>query len=391
MSAAPVITGRGMNLPSDVLTNADVAAAADPALLSGWIRANRWCEERRRELASSGDGAVLDRRLFADYVEQRIGIRERRAIDREAVLRGEHPAVDRFASDLGAEAALEALADARVDPKDVDLVVCGTSTPDRIYPTTAIEIQHRIGAERAYGYDLLAACTSFVYGLEMIRGLILAGLARRALLVTAEYFTCGVDYRDPSSSFFWGDAGAAVLVEAAELAAGKDGYEILDCVCRSRLSQNIRTGLGGTRPFIAQNGTRPSVVPGGPAYRFFYQDGPAVYREVIPMAVGSTAEILQRNRLSPGGVRLFLFHQASALVISGISRRLFSAAVPAADAVPLNLDRYGNTSSCGAPLCLVEESILGPGELACMTVFGAGYTVASALLRRTGGARPRQR
>jgi len=389
MSAAPKITGRGLELPPDVLSNDDVAALADPRRLAAWVGANRWCQELRDGTGATDDDAALDRQLFARYVEERIGIRQRRVMDRGALLRGTPGGEPRFASDLGAAAALRALDDAGVDAADLDLVLCGTSTPDRVYPTTAIEMQERIGARRAYGFDLLAACTSFVYGLEMIRGLILAGLARRALLVAAEYFSCGVDYADPSSSFFWGDAAAAVVVEAADLAAGKAGYEVLDCLCFSRLSQNIRTGLGGTRPFVAHNDNRAAADPGDPDYRFFYQDGPAVYREVVPLAVRLTRDVVDRNRLSLTDVRLFLFHQASTLVIEGITRRLFAGGAPAADAVPLNLDRYGNTSSCGAPLCLVEETVLGPGELACMTVFGAGYTAASALLRRTGATAPR--
>jgi beta-ketodecanoyl-[acyl-carrier-protein] synthase len=381
-----------MYVPDDVLTNQDVAAVAEPARLGAWIRDNKWCQKRWQELRADPASASLEdaeahRLLFRAYVDDRIGIHSRRVVDRRAILEGRCPEAGLYGADLGLRAAERALAEAGVDAADLDVVICGTSSPDRIYPATAVEIQERLGARAAYAYDLLAACSSFVYGLEMARGLILAGLCRRALIVAAEYFSCGVDYGDPHNSFFWGDAGAAAVVESAGLARGRGGYELLDSHCRSHFSDNIRTGLGGTRPFMAlsRNGQGPpgDHEPGGAAYRFFYQNGPMVYREVIPLAARATDAILQRNGLAVDDVRLFMFHQASALVIDGLKRRLFREE-PAPDRVPLNLARYGNTSSCGVAICLAEEEVMRPGEIACMTAFGAGYTVGAALLRKAG-------
>jgi beta-ketodecanoyl-[acyl-carrier-protein] synthase len=407
----PVITGRGMYVPDDVLTNEDVAAVADPARLAAWMEKSKWCGNRlealRRDAAAAclSDGE-LQRRLFCDYVGERIGIHSRHVVDRAAILERRVPGRDLFGSDLGALAADRALAEAGVSASEIDVLICGTSSPDRIYPATAVEIQDRIGAGSAYAYDLLAACSSFVYGLQTVRALLIAGCVRRALVVAAEFFTCGVDYGDPSSSYFWGDAAAAAVIEAADLARGKPGYQLLDTLCESRLSQHIRTGLGGTRPFTASlrnghhpgglagngaagpsgrtGGTDPSE-PGGPAYRFFYQEGHKVYREVIPLAARATRSLLERSGVAVEDVRVFMFHQASALVIDGIKRRLFRDEPPA-ERVPLNLSRYGNTSSCGVAICLAEERAMEPGELACMTAFGAGYTVGAALLRRVAPA-----
>jgi len=390
---APIITGRGMFVPEDVLSNGDVAALADPERLAGWVRDNKWCEKRLAEMCARGACAGLadlgreevHRRLFHDYVDDRIGIRSRHVVDRRAILERRPSTAGLFGAHLGMRAAAAALAEAGVAASELDVVICGTSSPDRIYPATAVEIQQGIGAHAAYAYDLLAACSSFVYGLEMARGLILGGLCRRALVVAAEYFSCGVDYADPHNSFFWGDAAAAAVVEAAALGRSKGGFEILDGQCRSHFSENIRTGLGGNRAFAAasRNGHgRPSDhEPGGDAYRFFYQNGPMVYREVIPLAARATTSLLGKHGLGVEDVRRFMFHQASTLVIDGIKRRLFDGE-PDADRVPLNLVRYGNTSSCGVAICLAEESTMEPGELACMTAFGAGYTVGAALLRK---------
>jgi beta-ketodecanoyl-[acyl-carrier-protein] synthase len=391
----PRVTGRAMYVPDDVLTNEDLAGVVDPERLAELVACNRWCQGRRALLAREGEcgealdggGDGIDRRLYAEYIASRIGIRSRRVVDRASILAGRPSHRGVFGSDLGVEAARRALAAAGVAGGDLDLVICGTSTPDRIYPATAIEIQHRIGADRAYGFDLLAACTSFVYGIESARGLILAGLCRRALVVAAEYFSCGVDYRDPYNCYFWGDAAAAVVLESAELAAGKEGYEVVAGHHRSRLSEHIRTGLGGTRSFVAQstNGDRPprEPVPGSPDYRYFYQEGPTVYHEVVPLVVQSARETVGRAGLGLDAVRLFLFHQASALMIDGIVRRLFRGRT-VGDRVALNLERYGNTSSCGVGICLAEEAVMRPGDLACMTAFGAGYTVGSVLLRKVG-------
>jgi beta-ketodecanoyl-[acyl-carrier-protein] synthase len=386
----PIITGRGLALPADSLTNADVASMVDRDRLSAWVARNEWCRKRLAELAAgngaaTADRAALERRAFADYVEQRIGIRTRRVVDRVAILEHRASGSGLFASDLGAEAARRALAAADVAADDLDVVICGTSSPDRVYPATAIEIQHRIGAHRSHGYDLLAACSSFVFGLEVARALLAGGVARRVLLVAAEYFTCGVDYRDPDSAFFWGDGAAATVIEAAELGRPKGGYEIVDTLCRSRLSDNIRTGLGGTRPLVADvalgDGKAAFVEPGSPAYRYFYQNGPAVYREVVPFAVQLTRELLDRNACATDDVRVFMFHQASRLILDGIERRLLGAG-GGRGRLAVNLDRLGNTSSSGVAICLAEEGAMQPGELACMTAFGAGYTVGSALLRR---------
>ncbi len=387
--AYPIITGRGLHVPADSLSNVDLASVIDPDRLAVWVARNEWRRRRLAELSAADqvgtDAGALERRVFADYVEQRIGIRTRRVVDRTAILERRASSSGQFASDLGARAAQCALDAAGVGADQVDVVICGTSSPDRVYPTTAIEIQHRIGAERAHAYDLLAACSSFVYGLEIARGLLTAAVARRVLLVAAEYFTCGVDYRDPETAFFWGDGAAAAVIETPDLGRGKGGYEIVDTLCRSRLSDNIRTGLGGTRPLVADvalgNGKAAFVEPGSPAYRHFYQNGPAVYREVVPFVVQLTQEILERNTCSTDEVRVFMFHQASRLILDGIERRLLGSD-GGRGRIAINLDRFGNTSSCGVGICLAEERSMQRGEIACMTAFGAGYTVGSALLRK---------
>jgi beta-ketodecanoyl-[acyl-carrier-protein] synthase len=348
------------------------------------VAQNRWCLER---LGGKSELSRADlERAFVEYVDQRIGIKARHVIDREAILDGRPSESGRYASDLGARASERALAAAGVAAADVELIVCGTSSPDRLYPTTAIEIQDKLGATRAQAWDLLAACSSFAYALHVARGLVSAGIHRRILVVTAEYFSAGVNYADPNNAFFWGDAAAATVVERADLARGRESFWVRDTHCLSIPSQAIRTGVGGTKPFLA-GASRLSgradgdIMLGAPDDPYFYQDGRKVYRDVVPAVAAETAEFIRRNDLSVAQIRRFWFHQPSSLFLDAIVKRLLKEG---ADRVAVSLEEYGNTSSCGAALCLAQDDATRPGDLGIVSVFGAGYTIGLGLLQHVG-------
>jgi beta-ketodecanoyl-[acyl-carrier-protein] synthase len=379
---APVITGRGWHAPDDRLTNEDIARCLDERMLREFVEKNKWCQEHIEpnvELTRP----VLEQ-AFVRYVRERIGIETRHVIDREAIVAGTPSRKPQYASDLGAKACTNALEDAGVSPDDIELVICGTSSPDRIYPTTGIQIQEHIGAKNAHAYDLLAACSAFAYGLHQARGLVASGVHRRVLVVSAEYFTAAVNYADPNNSFFWGDAGAAVVVERADHAK-RGGLYVQDSHCISMPSDAIRTGLGGTRPYLA-GATRHSdrsdsdVVLGAPDDPYFYQDGRKVFRDVVPTVVAETGAFIRRNDLQVDDIRRFWFHQPSRLFLGSVTKRLLKDQ-DESDRVAVSLREYGNTSSCGAPLCLAQDEMLDPGEYGVVSVFGAGYTIGLALLR----------
>jgi len=174
-------------------------------------------------------------------------------------------------------------------------------------------------------------------------------------------------------------------VEAADLAHGKPGWTVVDTRCRSQWSENIRTGIGGTRPFVAARAAAAQGVvdppAGDAASPWFFQNGPSVYRDVVPLVARETQALLDAHGLATDDVRLFLFHQASAVILDGIQERLFGGPL-APERLVVNLERYGNTSSCGVALGLAEETTARPGDLACLATFGAGYTLGAALLRR---------
>lgn len=385
---SPVITGRGTYLPDDVLTNADVASLSDPLRLVAFTAKNVWCRQRTEALRANGARAAEDlplaRRVFAEFVEQRVGIRERRVVDREGILARRPGRTTLLSSGLGARAGARALAQAGLGGADLDAVVCGTSTPDSLCPATAVEIQRVLDAPAAFAFDLMAACSSFAFALTTARALVLSGTARRVLVVAAEYFSAMVDWADPATSYFAGDGAAAVVLEEAGLAAGKPGLAVSDALCRSRHSENIRTGMGGTRAFLATapGAARPGAAPPAPGedgYRWFHQDGPQVYRDVVPQTETLVRRLLERNGLDPKQVARWWVHQASLPTIDGIFGRLLGGR-PGPDVLPLPLERLGNTSSCGSAYCLAEDRGLAAGEQGVLVAFGGGYTVGTVLL-----------
>ena len=385
---SPVVTGRGTYLPDDVLTNGDVAALADAEKLLAFVDANVWCRQRAAHLRADGarttEGSALARRVFAEFVERRVGIRERRVIDRSAIV-GRRPGRRDFLSgDLGTRAAARALAMAGLTGADIDVVACGTSTPNSLCPSTAVEIQHAIGAHTAFGFDVMAACSSFVYAFASAAALVRAGTAQRALVVAAEYFSAMVDWSDPATSYFAGDGAAAVVLESDTLAGDRPGLAVRDTLCVSRYSDRIRTGMGGTHAFLAAlpGGAPAASAPGEDGYRFFHQDGPSVYRDVLPLVEATVRKLLARHDLAPSAVARWWVHQASLPMLDGLFKRLLGNR-PSPDALPLPLETIGNTSACGAAYCLAEDRGLAKGESGVLLAFGGGYTVGTVLLAAT--------
>lgn len=387
MTARVAITGRGTSLPADVLGNDDVAALADAGRLRAFVESNVWCRNRFAACRANGeataDVAALDRKVFAAFVGERVGILERRVVDRRSVLEHRPARAGASGSELGAQAASIALARAGRTAAEVDAIVLGSSTPESLCPSGAILVQGRLGATSAFAFDVQAACSSFAFALASARGLLISGQARCAVVVAAEYFSAMTDWAEPSTSYFAGDGAAAVVLEA-DPAARAGGMELVDTLCRSSHSENIRTGVGGTRLLRAWEDPAAAVhaKPGEDGYRYFFQNGPQVYRDVLPTVDVASRDLLSRHGLAPEDVARWWVHQASLPMIDGIFQRILGKR-PTPDLVPLVLDRLGNTSSCGAAYCLAEDPGLAPGQYGMLLAFGGGYTVGAALVRGT--------
>jgi 3-oxoacyl-[acyl-carrier-protein] synthase-3 len=296
-----------------------------------------------------------------EWIVTRTGIRERRIA-----------APGQASSDLGLEAAREAMADAGVGPEDLDLIIVGTATPDMLFPATACVLQDRLGAKRAGAFDLSAACSSWVYGIAVAHGYVSSGLAETVLVVGAETLSKITNWKDRSTCVLFGDsAGAAVIRPCASGQGFLSFYLGAD---------------GGGGPLISLPGggsRRPAsyeTIERGDHY--LQMNGREVYKfavRLIPKAIEEAA--------SRAGVRLeevdwFIPHQANIRIIDAAAERLGQPR----EKFFINVERFGNTSSASVPVALYEAvrgGTIRRGDLTVMVAFGGGLTWASTALRWT--------
>jgi 3-oxoacyl-[acyl-carrier-protein] synthase-3 len=295
-----------------------------------------------------------------EWIMQRTGIRQRHIVD---------PGV--ATSDLAAEAAKEAIRRAGLKPEDIDLIVVGTVTPDMLFPSTACLVQHKIGATKAWGFDLSAACSAFTYALTVGSQLVAAGNVKNALVIGADVMSSIIDYTDRATCVLFGDgAGAVVLGPSDDPNVG-----ILDF-------EHMIDGGGGPALCMPAGGSRMPASHETVDQRLHYvkQDGQTVFK----FAVKNTGEIcerlLKRNNLTGEDLDLFVSHQANKRIILSAAERI---GMPE-EKVVINIDRFGNTTAATIPLALndaVESGRLKKGHLIMVTSVGAGFTVGSLLVR----------
>ncbi|HSL92132.1 MAG TPA: beta-ketoacyl-ACP synthase III [Candidatus Limnocylindrales bacterium] len=273
-------------------------------------------------------------------------------------------------SDLGLEASRRALADAGVDPEEIDIVLVGTVTPDMPLPSTACFLQMKLGAHRAFALDLNAACSGFLYSLSVADALIRAGRGKKALVVGAEILSTITDYTDRSTCILFGDgAGAVVLSESG------NGEGILSCHLHSDggLWELIHAPGGGTvNPFLPET-TKVRT-------NFIRMAGNETFKHAVTKMAEVSLEALDRNGVTIGDLALFIPHQANLRIIKAVGKRL---GIPE-EKVFVNVDRYGNTSAASVPIALAEAREKGRysrGDLVLLAAFGGGLTWGSALLR----------
>ena len=295
-----------------------------------------------------------------EWILQRTGIRERHIVD------------DGMAtSDMAKEASIGAIAQAGITPDDLGFIVVGTTTPDTIFPSTACVLQHKIGATRAWGYDLGAACSGFTYALTAGHQMIATGAHDYALVVGADTMSSIIDYRDRTTCVLFGDgAGAAVLAPA-----GDDEPAIID------FAHEI-DGAGGPALCMPAGGSRMPASHETVDNRMHYvkQDGQAVFKFAVRKTEEISRRVLERNGLDGSEIDLFVSHQANRRIIAAAAERL---GMPESKVV-INLERFGNTTAATIPLALadaVKDKRLKRGDLVLLASVGAGFTVGSVLLR----------
>ncbi|MEP6782806.1 MAG: beta-ketoacyl-ACP synthase III [Acidobacteriota bacterium] len=295
-----------------------------------------------------------------EWILQRTGIRQRHIVE---------PGV--ATSDLAAEAAKEAIRRAGLTPDDIDVIIVGTVTPDMLFPSTACLVQAKIGASKAWGFDLSAACSAFTYALTVGNTIVATGGAKYALVIGADVMSSIIDYTDRATCVLFGDgAGAVVLGVSSD-----DQIGILDF-------EHKIDGNGGPALCMPAGGSKMPATHQTVDDRLHYvkQDGQAVFK----FAVRNTGEIcerlLKRNNVAATDLDLFVSHQANKRIIMSAAERI---GMPD-EKVVINIDKFGNTTAATIPLALndaVESGRLKKGNLILLTSVGAGFTVGSVLVR----------
>ena len=274
-------------------------------------------------------------------------------------------------SDLATEAARDLLKNCNVDAEDIEAIVVCTVTPDMLFPATACLVQDRLGAKRAWGFDLVAACSGLLYGLTTASQLVASGSQRRVLVIGADTMSRIVDYEDRATCILFGDGAGAFLVEPATDGEGGliDFLNEVDGSGGKHLSQPA----GGS----AMPATRKTV---DERLHFVHQDGRQVYRYAVNKMYELCKTVLERNGYTADDVDLLIPHQANRRIITAAAHRL---GLPLEKAI-INIDQYGNTTGGTIPLATrdaIREGRLKKGDLVVMATVGAGFTAGAALWR----------
>ncbi len=291
-------------------------------------------------------------------------------LDRTGIVERHIAAPDVATSDMAVEAARCVLLRRGIRASEIECVIVCTVTPDMMFPSTACLVQHRIGATGAWGFDLMAACSGFIYGLTTAAHLVMAGTHRKVLVIGADTMSRIIDYTDRSTCILFGDAAGAMLIEPAEEGEGFLGF------------LNEIDGSGGDALKMPAGGSRLPASHETVAQGLHYvkQEGQQVFKYAVRKMYETCQALLDRHGLTAQDVKLMIPHQANLRIINATAERLGMTA----DQVIVNIDRYGNTTAATIPLAArdaVESGRLKKGDIVIFAAVGAGFTVGANLWR----------
>jgi len=328
MAVNAVITGWGMYAPSRVMTNDDLSKLVDTS---------------------------------DEWIVSRTGIRERRIA-----------ADDETTTTLSVHASRDALAVAGLDPADLDLVIVGTCSPDYPLPATGVLVAQALGAHRAAGFDLQAACSGFVFALATGSSFIRSGMYRHVLVVGVEVLSRFLDWTDRNTCVLFGDGAGAVVLSASKEPGGLLGVDMFS------------DGTGWEAIIVPAGGSACPASPRTHEERghFIHMAGKEVYKYATRQLAESAASALRDAGLRVEDVDQFLFHQANLRIIESVQRQL---GIPE-ERTYINIEKYGNTSAASVPMALVEavaDGRIQRGDRLLMVAFGAGYTAGACVVEWT--------
>jgi 3-oxoacyl-[acyl-carrier-protein] synthase III len=322
------VTGWGRYAPAQVLTNVDLERMVDTS--DEWIRT-------------------------------RTGIRERRVA-----------AAHETTASMGAVAALRAIRTAGLDPDDIDLILLATLTPDYWMPSTAALVKEAIGNTKAAAFDVMAACSGFVYAFATAQAYISSGLAKHVVVIGAELLTRFLDYTDRSTCILFGDGAGAIVLSASDEPGGALGIEL---TTDPQGAYMIWLPAGGAK-------APPSAQTIARGEHYVRMEGNATYRFATKTMATTALESIRRSGLKPDDIDLFIPHQANIRIIEAVAKGLD---LPM-ERIFVNLDRYGNTSAASVPIALAEavnEGRVQVGDNVTMVAFGAGFTSGAVTVQWT--------
>jgi len=310
---------------------------------------------------------IIDNKFFEEYldtndewIKTRTGISERRRLDK-----------DKPTSYMAVKAIEMLLKNRGIGIEEIDLIIVGTVTPDMMYPSTACVIQKEMGAKNAWGFDILAACSGFIFSLSTAIQFVQSGSHKKVIVVGADKMSAISNMEDRNTCILFGDGAGAVLLEPTE----DKNYGILDAIMRI-------DGEGGKYLYQLGGG---SLNPAShetvdQRMHYVYQDGKTVFKEAVKGMADVSYEIMEKNNLKPEQVSYLVPHQANMRIITACSERMGISM----DKVMVNIHKYGNTTSGTIPLCISEywqEGKVKKGDYIILSSFGAGYTWGSILVR----------
>jgi len=316
-----VLTGIGHYLPENIVSNDEMAARVDTS---------------------------------DEWITERTGIKQRH-----------FSAPHETAAFMGAAAAREALGHARVAPEAVNAIILATSTPDQAFPATAVHVQAAISAHNAFGFDLAAACSGFIYALSVADGMIRSGQADNILVIGSEVYSRILNFADRGTCVLFGDGAAAVLLQAQQVEASGQGL----------LSTHLHSDGRLAEMLYVDGAVGRHDKPG-----HLVMNGREVFRHAVTLLAGAVNEALTANNLTNADIDWLVPHQANRRIIDGVGKKL---GLPA-ERVVVTVDKHANTSAASIPLALyqaVTDGRIKPGQLVLMEALGGGLTWGSALLR----------
>jgi 3-oxoacyl-[acyl-carrier-protein] synthase III len=316
-----VLTGTGIYLPEKIVTNAEMS-----------------------ERVETSD----------EWITERTGIKQRH-----------FAAPHETATFMGAEAGRAALAAAGLAPEALGAIIVGTSTPDNAFPATAVQIQAVLGAVKAYGFDLAAACSGFIYGLSVADAMLRSGQVDSVLVIGSEVYSRILNFDDRGTCVLFGDGAGAVLLQARDV--GKDGAGVLS----THLHSDGRLG----DILYVDGATGRREMPG-----HLVMNGREVFRHAVSLLAGAVTEALTANGLTAADIDFLVPHQANKRIIDGVGKKLGLAP----ERVVVTVDKHANTSAASIPLALhvaITDGRIKPGQLVLLEALGGGLTWGSALIR----------